>query len=89
MVKRDYTSTVTDLKAMVRKEAEGDRRAQLTRDLDLMNGEIVRLRNKTDSIGALEAKVEGLTWLVRSVIVVAALEIIVGVIVAFVMKGSK
>jgi hypothetical protein len=86
-VQRDYTDTVRDLKSLVRAEADGERREQLVRNLDLMNSEITRLRDKVDTIGALTARVEGLTWLVRSVIVVAVLEVMVGLAVAYILKG--
>jgi hypothetical protein len=85
-VRRDYTRTVTDLNALIAKEAEGVRKEQLTRNLDLMLSEITRLRDRTETLGGLEQKVEGLTWLVRSVIVVAVFEFIVGVAVAWVMR---
>jgi hypothetical protein len=86
---RDYTSTVRDLKALIASEAEGDRRAALTKNIDMMNSEITRLRDSVDGMGALKAKVEGLTWLVRTVIIGAVLEIIVGVVVALLMKGAR
>lgn len=87
--RRDYTATVRDLKALIRAEAEGERREQLTRNIDLMQSEITRLRDKSDIVTTLEAKVEGLTWLVRGVIVVAGVELLLGLAMAFIMKGSK
>lgn len=88
-VRRDYTTTVRDVKALIAAEAEGQRKLELTRNVDLMLSEITRLRDRTETLGALDAKVEGLTWMVRSVIVVAVLEFVVGIGVAFVMKGAK
>lgn len=88
-MRRDYTDTVRDLKAAVRAEKEGAASVQLIRNLDSMLSEITRLRDRTDTMSALEARVEGLTWMVRSVIVAAVVEFLVGVAVAFVMKGAK
>ena len=88
-VRRDYTTTVRDVKALIAAEAEGQRKLELTRNVDLMLSEITRLRDRTETLGALDAKVEGLPWMVRSVIVVAVLEFVVGIGVAFVMKGAK
>jgi hypothetical protein len=88
-VQRDYSHTVRDLKALVLAETEGERKAQLTKNLELMNSEILRLRGTADVVIALKERVEGLTWMVRSVIVVAALEIVVGVTVALIMRGPR
>lgn len=84
---RDYSQTIRDLKALIASESAGERKEQLTRNIDMMNSEITRLRDRTESIATLEAKVESLEWLVRGVIVVASLELVCGILIALFRKS--
>jgi hypothetical protein len=84
---RDYSQTVRDLKALIASETAGERKEALNRNIDMMNSEIMRLRDRTESIATLEAKVESLEWLVRGVIVVASLELVCGILIALFRKS--
>jgi DNA-binding transcriptional regulator GbsR (MarR family) len=87
-VKRnEYTDTVRDLKALVRREAADDKRQALSENIDKMAAQLERQRDQLADLRVLSERVDGLVWLVRGVVVTTALEVIAGVVVALIVKG--
>lgn len=82
-LERDFTAMADEIKAQ---------RAEIT-GLRLANATAVNVKDaKEIADGAtktLTERVDWLVWMMKGVIVTAVLEIIVGVVVAFIMKGSK
>jgi hypothetical protein len=85
--KNEYTDTVRDLKAMVRREADDEKRRELSENLDKMAAQLERQRDWYKDLAVLTERVDGLVWLVRGVLVVCAIEVVAGVIVALLVKG--
>jgi nitrogen fixation/metabolism regulation signal transduction histidine kinase len=85
--KNEYTDTVRDLKAMVRREADDEKRRELSENLDKMAAQLERQRDQLGDLKVLTERVDGLTWLVRGVIVLFAVEAGAGVFVALLLKG--
>lgn len=86
MSRNEYSDTVRDLHALIRRE-EGEKRDTLSANLDRMAGQLERQRDQLGELAVLKERVDGLVWLVRSVIVVCALEIVSGIVVALLVKG--
>jgi len=84
--RNEYSDTVRDLHALIRRE-EGEKRDTLSANLDRMAGQLERQRDQLGELAVLKERVDGLVWLVRSVIVVCALEIVSGIVVALLVKG--
>lgn len=84
--RNEYTDTVRDLHALIRKEA-GEKRALLAANVDKMATQLERQRDQLTDLKVLTERVEGLTWLVRGVIVTLALEIVGGVIVGLLLRA--
>lgn len=85
--RNEYTDTVRDLHALIRKEASDQKRTELTRNVDMMAAQLERQRDQLIDLKVLAERVDGLVWLVRGVVVTCALEIIAGVVVALMIKG--
>ena len=85
--RNEYTDTVRDLKAMLRLEADAEKRQELARNLDKMQAQLERQRDLDKGLSVLTERVDGLVWLVRGVLVVCAIEIVAGVVVALLVKG--
>lgn len=85
--RNEYTDTVRDVKALIRREADEEKRASLNANIDRMAAQIERQRDRMTDLDVLKERVDGLVWMVRGVIVTTALEIIAGVIVALIVKG--
>jgi hypothetical protein len=85
--RNEYTDTVRDLHALIRREASDAKRAALTSNVDKMAAQLERQREQLTDLKVLAERVDGLVWLVRGVVVTCALEIIAGVIVALLLKG--
>jgi len=86
-IKNEYTETVRDLQALIRREAEASKRADLLANVDKMQLQIERQREQLGSLAVLCERVDGLVWLVRGVVVATALEIVAGIVVALLVKG--
>jgi hypothetical protein len=86
--RNEYTDTVRDLKALIRREAEEDKRRSLSQNVDRMVAQLERQREKLIDLAVLIERVDGLTWMVRGVIVTTALEIIAGIVVALLLKAK-
>ena len=87
--RNEYTDTVRDLHALIRREASDAKRATLTTNVDKMAALIERQRDQLTDLRVLAERVDGLVWLVRGVIVTCAIEIIAGVVVVLMVKGAK
>lgn len=87
--KNEYTDTVRDLHALIRREASDTKRATLTANVDKMAAQLERLGNDRTALAVLSERVDGLVWLVRGVVVTCGLEIIAGIVVALMLKGAK
>jgi hypothetical protein len=85
--RNEYTDTVRDLKALVLREAADDKRRALTENIDKMAAQLERQRDWYKDLAVLTERVDGLVWLVRGVLVVCAVEIVAGVVVALLIKG--
>jgi hypothetical protein len=85
--RNEYTDTVRDLKALLRSEADEDKRRALTQNLDRMTTQLERQRERLTDLKVLKERVDGLVWLVRGVIVLFAVEAGAGVFVALLVKG--
>lgn len=80
--RNEYTDTVRDLKALIRREAAEDKRQALVDNVDKMAAQLERQRDSLTDLRVLTERVDGLVWLVRGVIVTCAIEIIAGVVIA-------
>jgi len=88
MAKRnEYSDTVRDLKALIRREADDAKREDLSLNVDKMAAQIERQQEKLTDLKVLTERVDGLVWLVRGVVVATALEVVAGVAVALLVKG--
>lgn len=86
-VRNEYTDTVRDLHALIRREAADDKRQALGLNVDKMAAQLERQRDQLTDLKVLTERVDGLVWLVRGVVVATALEVVAGVIVALLVKG--
>jgi hypothetical protein len=87
--KNEYTDTVRDLNALIRREADDEKRRELTDNLAKMAAQLERQRDQLSDLKVLTERVDGLTWLVRGVIVLFAVEAGAGVFVALLLKGHS
>jgi nitrogen fixation/metabolism regulation signal transduction histidine kinase len=87
MKRNEYTDTVRDLNALIRREADDEKRRELTDNLAKMTAQLERQRDQLGDLKVLTERVDGLTWLVRGVIVLFAVEAGAGVFVALLLKG--
>jgi hypothetical protein len=85
--RNEYTDTVRDLKALIRRETEEDKRRELSENVDRMVTLIERQREKLTDLAVLTERVDGLTWMVRGVIVSTAVQIVAGIVIALLLKG--
>jgi hypothetical protein len=85
--KNEYTDTVRDLHALIRREAADDKRQQLANNVDKMAAQLERQRDQLTDLKVLTERVDGLVWLVRGVVVTTALEVIAGIVVGLMVKG--
>ena len=89
MKRNEYTDTVRDLHALIRREASDAKRVTLTANVDKMAAQLERQRDQLVDLKVLEERVDGLVWLVRGVLVTCAIEIIAGVAIVLMVKGAK
>lgn len=87
MSRNEYTDTVRDLHALIRREASDAKRTMLAANVDKMAAQLERQRDQLVDLKVLTERVDGLVWLVRGVIVTCALEIIAGIVVAIAAHG--
>lgn len=87
MPRNEYTDTVRDLHALIRREAADDKRKSLAANVDKMAAQLERQRDQLTDLKVLTERVDGLIWLVRGVVITTGLEVIAGIIVALLMKG--
>jgi hypothetical protein len=85
--RNEYTDTVRDLHALIRREASDAKRVVLASNVDKMAAQLERQRDQLVDLKVLTERVDGLVWLVRGVVIACALEIIAGVSVALMLKG--
>lgn len=85
--RNEYTDTVRDLHALIRREASDAKRATLTTNVDRMAAQLERQRDQLVDLKVLTERVDGLVWLVRGVVVATALEVVAGIVVALLVKG--
>lgn len=85
--RNEYTDTVRDLKAMLRREADDEKRRELTANLDKMQTQLERQRDLGADLRVLSERVKWLRWLVCGVIVLFALQVGAAVTVALLLKG--
>lgn len=85
--RNEYTDTVRDLHALIRREAADDKRQALATNVDKMAAQLERQRDQLTDLRVLQERVDGLVWLVRGVVVATGLEIVAGIVVALVVKG--
>lgn len=83
--RNEYTDTVRDLHELIRREA-GDKRKTLASNVDKMATQLERQRDELVNVKVLAERVDGLTFLVRVVIVTTALEIVAGVVVGLLLR---
>lgn len=87
MTRNEYTDTVRDLHALIRKEASDAKRTMLASNVDKMAAQLERQRDQLVNLNVLTERVDGLVWLVRGVVVTCAIEIIAGIVIALMIKG--
>jgi hypothetical protein len=85
--RNEYSDTVRDLHALIRREAAEDKRKGLASNVDKMALQLERQREQLTDLKVLTERVDGLVWLVRGVVVTTAIEIIAGIVVALMVKG--
>jgi hypothetical protein len=85
--RNEYTDTVRDLHALIRREADDDKRQQLAVNVDKMATQLERQRDQLTDLRVLTERVDGLVWLVRGVVVTVGLEVVAGIVVALLVKG--
>jgi hypothetical protein len=85
--RNEYSDTVRDLHALIRREAADNKRQSLADNVDKMATQLERQRDQLTDVRVLEERLNGLSWLVKSVIVTVALEIVAGIVVALLLKG--
>ena len=73
--RNEYTETVRDLQALIRKENDAARREALGNDLIRMAKDLEEERAKVVHMAVLSEKVAGLTRLVWGLLVVIVLEV--------------
>lgn len=83
--RNEYSDTVRDLHALIRREA-GDKRGTLAANVDKMATQLERQRDEIGNFKVLVERVDNLTWLVRGVFVVCALEIVAGLVVGLLLR---
>jgi hypothetical protein len=86
MKRNEYTDTVRDLHALIRREAADDKRASLTANVDKMAAQLERQRDQLTDLRVLSERVDGLVWLVRGVVVATAVEIAAGIVIGLLVK---
>jgi hypothetical protein len=87
--RNEYSDTVRDLKALIRREADDAKRQDLSLNVDKMAAQLERQQEKLTDLKVLTERVDGLVWLVRGVIVATALEVVAGIVVALLLKGHS
>jgi hypothetical protein len=85
--RNEYTDTVRDLHALIRREAADHKRKALADNVDKMAAQLERQQNQLTDLRVLSERVDGLVWLVRGVVVTTGLEVIAGIVVALLVKG--
>lgn len=85
--RNEYSDTVRDLHALIRREAADNKRQSLADNVDKMATQLERQRDQLTDVRVLEERLNGLSWLVKSVIITLALEIIAGIVVALLLRG--
>lgn len=84
---QQYSETVRDLHALIRREASDSKRDALSEDVDRMAEQLEKQRDALTELKVLSERVDGLVWLVRGVVVACLMEVIAGVIVALLVHG--
>ena len=87
--RNEYTETVRDLQALVRKEADAERRERLGEDLKKMAADLEKQREGLKDLAVLAEKVRALDYLVKGVILAAALAVLGAIIAALLLRGIK
>ena len=85
-VRNEYTETVRDVQALIRKEADAQKRADLAANVERMQTQIERQKEQLADMRVLEERIKGIDYLVKGVLILGLLEIIVGVAVAMAVK---
>lgn len=83
--RNEYTDTVRDLHDLIRREA-GDKRRILAANVDKMATQLERQRDELVNVKVLAERVDGLTFLVRVVILATALEIVAAVVAGLLLR---
>lgn len=85
--RNEYTDTVRDLKAMLRREADEEKRRALTENLDKMQTQIERQKDGLQDLAVLTERVKWLRWLVCGVVMLFAVQVGSAIVVALLLKG--
>jgi DNA-binding transcriptional regulator GbsR (MarR family) len=85
--RHEYTDTVRDLKAVLRLEADDEKRRELNANLDKMAAQLERQRDQLTDVRVLTERVDGLVWVVRVVLIGTGLTIVAAIVVALFFKG--
>lgn len=85
-VRNEYTETVRDLQALIRKEADAQKRADLAANVERMQTQIERQKDQLGDMRVLEERVKGIDYLVKGVLILVFLEVVGGLVVAVIMK---
>lgn len=86
--KNEYTDTVRDLHALIRREASDAKRQALADNVDKMAAQVERQRDQLTELRVLTERVDGLVWLVRGVIVATAVQVVGGIVLALMLKHA-
>lgn len=85
-VRNEYTETVRDLQALIRKEADAQKRVDLAANVERMQTQIERQKDQLGDMRVLEERVKGIDYLVKGVLILVFLEVVGGLVVAVIMK---
>lgn len=85
-VRNEYTETVRDLQALIRKEADAQKRADLAANVERMQTQIERQKDQLADLRVLEERIKGIDYLVKGVLILGLLEVVGGIVVAVIMK---
>jgi len=85
-VRNEYTETVRDVQALIRKEADAQKRADLAANVERMQTQIERQKEQLADMRVLEERIKGIDYLVKGVLILGLIEVAVGVVVAVIVK---
>lgn len=75
-VRNEYTETVRDIQALIRKEADAQKRADLAANVERMQTQIERQKDQLSDMRVLEERIKGIDYLVKGVLILGLLEVI-------------